>query len=303
MLRKLLPLYEDSILFPTLPVDPPQNHYFFCDVANNEWIGIPKSKVSEAELKLLKALYLFNEVKKPSPGTSITKGWHEFLFNNGQQLSYETNTTFRFIQFNLKDEVEVDQIEIETALKGFFSEEVIIIWESVNRGIVIEEMKQVSLTEKELISMSETLETDFYVKISFYIGKLYPFTEELPSLFQTEKEYFIFGQKNLNNTGILTFERVFPLFVTSFLPNEVIEKLNRDVEAVFNDDSEMLSTIKAFLENNLNASLTAKKLYIHRNTLQYRIDKFVEKTGIGLKDFYGAFTVFIACLLYEYRQK
>ena len=57
----------------------------------------------------------------------------------------------------------------------------------------------------------------------------------------------------------------------------------------------MYATIKVFLENNLNASLTAKKLYIHRNTLQYRIDKFIDKTGIQLKDFYGAFTVFLAC--------
>jgi DNA-binding PucR family transcriptional regulator len=65
----------------------------------------------------------------------------------------------------------------------------------------------------------------------------------------------------------------------------------------------MYSSIKVFLENNLNASLTAKKLYIHRNTLQYRIDKFIDKTGIQLKDFYGAYTVFLACLLFEQSQK
>jgi DNA-binding PucR family transcriptional regulator len=83
------------------------------------------------------------------------------------------------------------------------------------------------------------------------------------------------------------------------LPKELSEKLFLELEDVFQEDPEMFVTIRTFLENNLNASVTAKKLYIHRNTLQYRVDKFTEKTGIGLKDFYGAFTVFLACLLFE----
>jgi hypothetical protein len=302
MLRKLLSLYENSILFPTLPNHFSEQLYFFFDETENEWIGIPKENITEAELSLLKALYQLIETESLTV-TSVTNGWHEFLYKNGQPPSHKSETNFRFIQFYLQDETKVDQLEIESALKGFFTEEVIIIWEQGNRGIVVEEMKQVSLSEKELISMSETLESDFYVKISFYIGKFYPFTEQLPALFQTEKEYFSFGQKNITESSILTFERVFPLFVAYHLPEKVIQKLNHEIAGVFNDDHEMFSTMKAFLENNLNASMTAKKLYIHRNTLQYRIDKFVEKTGIGLKDFYGAFTVFLACLLFEQNRK
>jgi DNA-binding PucR family transcriptional regulator len=79
--------------------------------------------------------------------------------------------------------------------------------------------------------------------------------------------------------------------------------VKQELNEAFLDDPEMFSTIKVFLENNLNASMTAKKLFIHRNTLQYRIDKFVEKTGIQLKDFYGAFTVFLACILFEQEKK
>jgi DNA-binding PucR family transcriptional regulator len=87
------------------------------------------------------------------------------------------------------------------------------------------------------------------------------------------------------------------------LPGELKQRATQVIFGVFNDDPEMYSSIKVFLENNLNASLTAKKLYIHRNTLQYRIDKFIDKTGIQLKDFYGAYTVFLACLLFEQSQK
>jgi hypothetical protein len=302
MLRNLLPLYENSILFQTLPNHPTEQYYVFFDDAENQWIGIPKNKITEVELDLLKALYQLIEFQSFSV-TSETNSWYNFLLKNGLPPSYNSDTNFRLIQFYLKENNKVDPREIESALKGFFSEEVIIIWENVNRGIVVEEVKQVSLSEKELISMTKTLESDFYVKISFYIGKFYPFTEQLSSLFQTEREYFSFGQKNLTETSFFTFERVFPAYVAYHLPEDLIQKLNYEVAGVFHDDPEMFSTIKAFLENNLNASMTAKKLYIHRNTLQYRIDKFVEKTGIGLKDFYGAFIVFLACLLFEHNWK
>jgi len=183
-------------------------------------------------------------------------------------------------------------------LIGFFTDDIIIVWENQNSGVVIEEKKDISLSEKELIAMSETLESDFYMKISFYIGKFHPLSEQLPGLYQQEKAYFLFAQKSLVSTQIFAFERVFPAFLASHLPKDLTERL-QEISEVFHEDIEMFTTIKAFLENNLNGSVTAKKLYIHRNTLQYRIDKFIEKTGIQLKDFYGAFTVFLACMLFE----
>jgi len=60
---------------------------------------------------------------------------------------------------------------------------------------------------------------------------------------------------------------------------------------------EMLQTIQVFLQCNLNASLTAKKLYIHRNSLQYRLDKFIENTGIDIRSFTNAAFVSLAMLL------
>ncbi|WP_312472394.1 helix-turn-helix domain-containing protein [Neobacillus sp.] len=300
MLRKLLSIYENSILFPNQPENPSEQLYIFCNDEENEWIGIPKTDISEKELTLLKTIYQLVEVQT-SFYLSSKSGWSEFLFFDGPLPPYDSGTHFRFIQFQISSH-DANQFEIESALKGFFTEEVTIIWESSSRGIVIEEKNLISLSEDELISMSETFESDFYVKISFFIGKLHPFSHQLRSQLLREKEYFTFGITNLGNPNIFTFERVFPAYLANQLPEELKQKVNQEVVEIFHDDQEMFSTIKFFLENNLNASLTAKKLYIHRNTLQYRIDKFSEKTGIGLKDFYGAFTVFLACLLFEQNQ-
>lgn len=300
MLRKLLSLYENSIMFPTQPDNSYEQFYIFFDESQSEWIGIPKKEISESELNLLKRLYEL--VDFDISFTSGSRSWYEFLYLKGPLPTSNTEVYFRMIQFHINGN-GINQNEIESALKGFFTDEVIIIWENGNRGVIIEEKKLISLSEKDLFALSETVESDFFIKISFYIGKVYPLSHYLPTYFYQEKEYFSFGEKNLGHTIIFSFERVFPAYLTNHLQEELKHKVKQELNEAFLDDPEMFSTIKVFLENNLNASMTAKKLFIHRNTLQYRIDKFVEKTGIQLKDFYGAFTVFLACILFEQEKK
>ncbi|MDF2854579.1 MAG: hypothetical protein K0Q87_430, partial [Neobacillus sp.] len=267
------------------------------DESLEDWIGIPKKMITENELTLLKTLYELVEFPPP-PLTSVTKEWYEFLFLDGEPPSTNPDSYFRMIQFHFSGD-GIDQNEIEIALKGFFTEDIIIIWQNSNSGMVIEEKDKLSLNEQDLITMASTVESDFYVKISFYIGKFYPFSTQLGIEFSLEQKFYSFALKNLGQKNIFTFERIFPAYIASTLSDPTILKVYNQLADVFLEDQELYLTIKIFLENNLNASLTAKKLYIHRNTLQYRLDKFVEKTGIQLKDFYGAFTVFLACTLFE----
>ncbi|MCM3725572.1 helix-turn-helix domain-containing protein [Neobacillus cucumis] len=300
MIKKLLSIYQNSILFPSKPENPSERFLYFCSESEDEWIGIPKTELNERELNLLKVLYTL--VEFPSSNLHPTvKAWHDFLFSNGPIPGHLAGNILRIIQFNINGS-EASQPEIESALKGFFTEEVIIIWVGRSRGIVIEGKNTMSLSEEEILSMSETLESDFYVKVSFYIGKPRVFSKQLPEKFHQEKEYFTFALSQLELSSIFTFERVIPAYLSYYLSPELKVRVSQEIIELFNEDHEIFSTIKVFLENNLNASMTAKKLYIHRNTLQYRIDKFVEKTGISLKDFYGAFTVFLACLLFEQKK-
>lgn len=296
MLSKIAPFYKNSILLKKRPDFPSDQVYIFYDPAANEWLSIPKLELSEREIQLLKTLYEFVETQPAL--TSIGQYWHQFLFFDGPVPPHSSETHFRFIQFHIEGN-DLEHLELESALKGFFSDDVIIIWESPDRGILIEEKRQISLNEEELLSMSETIESDFYIKISLYIGKLYPLSDQLRVHFMQEREFLSFAITYINESTILSYERVFPAYLAHHLPEELNKKVNQDIFELFHQEPELFTTIKIFLENNLNASLTAKKLYIHRNTLQYRLDKFTEKTGIGLKDFYGAFTVFFACQLFE----
>ena len=55
-------------------------------------------------------------------------------------------------------------------------------------------------------------------------------------------------------------------------------------------DEEILTTINKFFENSLNVSETSRQLYIHRNTLVYRLDKIQRQTGLDLRKFDDAIT-------------
>lgn len=64
-------------------------------------------------------------------------------------------------------------------------------------------------------------------------------------------------------------------------------------------DTEMLTTLEQFIALDCSVSETAKKLFIHRNTLLYRLDKFKQETGLDVRTFHHAMLVHVALLLYK----
>lgn len=119
------------------------------------------------------------------------------------------------------------------------------------------------------------------------IGKAYSDAEEcilLSRRFKIKDDAFAYSH--------MLFEKV----VFNMNP-EIKEELLSRFESKFNAfDSEIINTIEKFIENDLNISETAKKLYIHRNTLIYRLDKIYKETGSDIRSFKEA-TVFIIAFL------
>ena len=65
-------------------------------------------------------------------------------------------------------------------------------------------------------------------------------------------------------------------------------------------DDETLSTLDAFFENDLSIAETSRKLFVHRNTLIYRLDKFADVTGLDVRKFKDAMTCQVCLMLYNY---
>ena len=65
-------------------------------------------------------------------------------------------------------------------------------------------------------------------------------------------------------------------------------------------DEETLMTINKFFDNNLNVSETSRQLYVHRNTLVYRLEKLQKSTGLDIRVFDDALTFKIALMVVNY---
>lgn len=76
-----------------------------------------------------------------------------------------------------------------------------------------------------------------------------------------------------------------------------LERVLKRLDVAF--DPETMTTLEQFFQLDCNVSETAKKLYIHRNTLLYRLDKFKQETGLDVRTFNNAVLVKIAMLLYK----
>lgn len=78
------------------------------------------------------------------------------------------------------------------------------------------------------------------------------------------------------------------------------------IDEIFGDndpgdfDEEIVTTVNKFFENNLNVSETSRQLFVHRNTLVYRVEKLQKSTGLDVRTFDDALTFKIAMMVYSY---
>ena len=82
------------------------------------------------------------------------------------------------------------------------------------------------------------------------------------------------------------------MFIEEVFPNEAYKSLDEDT----------LATIDCFFENNLNGSETSRELFVHRNTLVYRLDKVKKNTGLDLRSFDDAVMFKMASMVRTYLQ-
>ncbi len=113
---------------------------------------------------------------------------------------------------------------------------------------------------------------------------------EVGKVFDTEKVII-----NYENLGIGRLIYQLPTTLCEMFLQEVFKK-----NPISSLDSETLFTINKFFENNLNVSETARKLFVHRNTLVYRLEKIKKLTGLDLREFDDAITFKVALMVKKY---
>ncbi len=113
---------------------------------------------------------------------------------------------------------------------------------------------------------------------------------DVGKVFETERSII-----NYENLGIGRLIYQLPTTLCEMFLREVFKK--NPIDAL---DQETLFTINKFFENNLNVSETARKLFVHRNTLVYRLEKIKKLTGLDLREFDDAITFKVALMVKKY---
>jgi carbohydrate diacid regulator len=157
--------------------------------------------------------------------------------------------------------------------------------------------------EKIAQKIADTLNTEFYTKVTIGISTIVETIKDLAGaykeaqvaievgkVFETEKNII-----NYENLGIGRLIYQLPTTLCEMFLQEVFKK--GSLESL---DQETLMTIQCFFENNLNVSETSRKLFVHRNTLVYRLDKIRKITGLDLRELEHAITFKVALMVKKY---
>ena len=160
-------------------------------------------------------------------------------------------------------------------------------------------------TEKVAKEIVSTVSSEFFTKAVVGIGgpaaeikdlsrsfKEAQIALEVGKVFENEKE--VINYKNLG-IGRIIYQlptTLCEVFLEEVFKSGALESLDRDRES--------LMTIQNFFENNLNVSETSRKLFVHRNTLVYRLEKIKKLTGLDLREFEHAIVFKVALMVKKY---
>ena len=227
------------------------------------------------------------------------------IYIRAKELHFSTDVpraVFLVRQLGNSDVATVD------VLSGMFPDKLQDFVLSINESdvVIIKQITPATTAEdleKMARTVEDTLKNELFIKCVIGIGTV---AEHLRSLadsykeaqtaidvgkvFDTEKSII-----NYENLGIGRLIYQLPTTLCEIFLSEVFKKNSID-----SLDQETLFTINKFFENNLNVSETSRKLFVHRNTLVYRLEKIKKLTGLDLRQFDHAIVFKVALMVRKY---
>lgn len=157
--------------------------------------------------------------------------------------------------------------------------------------------------EKLARSIVDTLGGEFYTKVVVGIGTPVVGVKDLARSFKESQVALEVGKVFDTEKSIVSYDNLGIARLIYQLPTTLCEMFLREVfkkGSIESLDQETLFTIQKFFENNLNVSETSRKLFVHRNTLVYRLEKIRKLTGLDLREFDHAIIFKVALMVKKY---
>ena len=152
-------------------------------------------------------------------------------------------------------------------------------------------------------SIIYTLSSEFYIHAVVGIGSTVDTLKELAKSFKEAQIAIEVGKVFDTEKNIISYDNLGIARLIYQIPTTLCEAFLREVfkrGSIESLDQETLFTIQKFFENNLNVSETSRKLFVHRNTLVYRLEKIKKITGLDLREFDHAIVFKVALMVKKY---
>lgn len=222
-----------------------------------------------------------------------------------KELHIDYNTLRVVFLINATSEKDIHVHEVIESLFPNKAKDFVVVIDNDN-VVLVKEVKSkddYKETFKTARVILDTLNSELMVSASIGIGTIINNLKDITKSYKEAQMSMIIGnifggEKNVfdyNNLGLGRLIYHIPTTLCQLFLDEVFK--DNSVDSL---DSETLLTIQKFFENNLNVSETARQLYIHRNTLVYRLEKIKRLTGLELTSFDDAVIFKVAILVKKY---
>lgn len=292
MLLKLKQLYEGQCVIDEIPEYP--NDYYWYKDEYNHLIGIKKS-IPRSERKLLGMM--FEEIVGVDFDQQMKLFWLELLLHDKKSL-YETikkgYQAIRFTFFTHHFDAEM-KIEFEELMKEFHEQSTVLFLDR-QYGVILDLSQSEEYSFKE---MAEAIQQDFYQNINFYQTETYALNEEISTVFRRE---FMLYQKyrDVSQLMIGSHDLLLQYMIQSLNLYEGYEQFHQKFQTIPYDLTEVA---KVYMENNFNVSTGAKAIYMHRNTFMNKLERFIQLSGLNIKEFRDALIAYVMIHQMEHEQK
>ena len=227
------------------------------------------------------------------------------IYNRAKKLHIETTVRRVVYIIETKNDRDVSSLEAVKALYGgknrdfvtAVDEKDIILVKEIKEGSAYEDLDKVAQ------SVIEELNAIGILNVNVAYGTIINEIKEVSKSYKEAKMALDVGKIFNTSENIIAYSRLgigrliyqLPMPLCKMFIREIFEGKNPE-----DLDEETLTTINKFFENSLNVSETSRQLFIHRNTLVYRLDKLQKSTGLDLRMFEDAITFKIALMVVRY---
>ncbi len=227
------------------------------------------------------------------------------IYLKARELHFNSDVTRVCLLIRITSKTDVIAIDVVQNLFPDKSKDFVI---NINENEIalikeISEGTEIKDLEKLASSIVDTLSSEFYTHSVVGIGTAVIGIKDLARSFKEAQVALEVGKVFDTERNIISYENLGIARLIYQLPTTLCEMFLKEVfkrGSIETLDQETLFTIQKFFENNLNVSETSRKLFVHRNTLVYRLEKIKKLTGLDLREFEDAIVFKVALMVKKY---